>query len=78
MSFFSNLRADRLIEQIKSSTNLMGPETQKAIAKLKDAGPGAIDAVIAALALENGAILASTDQDFRRFPDLQWINPLRP
>jgi serine/threonine-protein kinase len=49
MSFFTNLRADRLIEQIKSSTNLMGPETQKAIAKLKDAGPGAIDAVIAAL-----------------------------
>src|SRR3984885_5496323 len=49
MSFFSNLRADRLIEQIKSSTNLMGPETQKAIAKLKDAGPGAIEAVIAAL-----------------------------
>jgi len=49
MSFFSNLRADRLIEQIKSSTNLMGPETQKAIAKLKEAGPGAIDAIIAAL-----------------------------
>ena len=49
MSFFTNLRADRLIEQIKSSTNLMGPETQKAIAKLKEAGPGAIDAVIAAL-----------------------------
>ena len=45
MSFFTNLRADRLIEQIKSSTNLMGAETQKAIAKLKDAGPGAIDAV---------------------------------
>jgi HEAT repeat protein/tRNA A-37 threonylcarbamoyl transferase component Bud32 len=49
MSFFTNLRADRLIEQIKSSTNLMGAETQKAIAKLKEAGPGAIDAVIAAL-----------------------------
>jgi serine/threonine-protein kinase len=49
MSFFTNLRADRLIEQIKSSTNLMGAETQKAIAKLKEAGPGAIDAVIGAL-----------------------------
>ncbi|MGH8231074.1 MAG: HEAT repeat domain-containing protein, partial [Steroidobacteraceae bacterium] len=49
MSFFSNLRADRLIEQIKSSTNLMGPETQKAIAKLKEVGPSAIDPVIAAL-----------------------------
>src|ERR1700692_3409247 len=49
MRFFTNLRADRLIEQIKSSTNLMGPETQKPIAKLKEAVPGAIDAVIAAL-----------------------------
>ena len=49
MSFFTTLRADRLIEQIKSSTNLMGAETQKAIAKLKEAGPGAIEAVIAAL-----------------------------
>jgi serine/threonine-protein kinase len=49
MSFFTTLRADRLIEQIKSSTNLMGPETQKAIGKLKEAGPGVIDAVIAAL-----------------------------
>ncbi len=31
--------------------------------------------VLAALAEENGAWLASTDQDFRRFPGLRWINP---
>ena len=49
MSFFTNLRADRLILQIKSTTDLMSPETQKAIGKLKDIGPGAIEAVIAAL-----------------------------
>src|SRR6202162_2286549 len=49
MSFFTNLRADRLIVQIKSTTDLMSPETQKAIGKLKDVGPGAIEAVIAAL-----------------------------
>src|SRR3974390_2148869 len=49
MSFFTNLRADRLILQIKSSTDLMGPETQKAIAKLKEVGPAAIEPVIAAL-----------------------------
>ena len=49
MSFFTNLRADRLIAQIKSTTDLMSPETQKAIGKLKDVGPGAIEAVIAAL-----------------------------
>jgi eukaryotic-like serine/threonine-protein kinase len=49
MSFFTNLRADRLIVQIKSTNDLMSPETQKAIGKLKDIGPGAIEAVIAAL-----------------------------
>src|SRR5665213_2685274 len=49
MSFFTNLRADRLISQIKSTNDLMGAETQKAIAKLKDVGPGAIEPVIAAL-----------------------------
>ncbi|HEX4024712.1 MAG TPA: HEAT repeat domain-containing protein [Steroidobacteraceae bacterium] len=49
MSFFTTLRADRLILQIRSSTNVMAPETQKAIAKLKEAGAGAIEAVIAAL-----------------------------
>ena len=49
MSFFTNLRADRLIPQIKSHQRSDGPETQKAIAKLKEAGPGAIEPVIAAL-----------------------------
>jgi serine/threonine-protein kinase len=49
MSFFTNLRADRLIAQIKSSNDLMGADTQKAIGKLKDVGPGAIEPVIAAL-----------------------------
>jgi serine/threonine-protein kinase len=49
MSFFSNLRADRLIAQIKSTNDLMGAETQKAIAKLKEVGSGSIDLIIAAL-----------------------------
>jgi HEAT repeat protein/tRNA A-37 threonylcarbamoyl transferase component Bud32 len=49
MSFFSNLRADRLIAQIKSTNDLMGVETQKAIAKLKEIGAGSIDLIIAAL-----------------------------
>jgi uncharacterized protein len=40
------------------------------------AGALVTDAVLAALAVENGATLASTDQDFRRFPGLRWINPL--
>jgi eukaryotic-like serine/threonine-protein kinase len=49
MSFFTNLRADRLILQIKTSNDLLGPETQRVIAKLKDVGSGAIEPVIAAL-----------------------------
>ena len=36
------------------------------------------DAALAALAFEQGAVLASTDQDFSRFPDLRWMNPLGP
>lgn len=34
------------------------------------------DAVLAALTIENGALLASTDQDFSRFRGLRWVNPL--
>ncbi len=49
MSFFTNLRADRLITEIRSSTDSASPATQRAIAKLKDLGPGAIEAVFAAL-----------------------------
>lgn len=34
------------------------------------------DAHLAALALEHGLRLCSTDGDFARFPDLRWENPL--
>lgn len=35
------------------------------------------DAHIAALAIEHGAMLCSADNDFGRFPGLDWINPLQ-
>lgn len=35
------------------------------------------DAHLAALAIEHGLTLQSTDGDFARFPQLQWDNPLR-
>ena len=35
------------------------------------------DAHLAALAIEHGVTLQSTDGDFARFPQLQWHNPLR-
>ena len=34
------------------------------------------DAHLAALAIEHGLVLCSTDQDFARFPGLRWENPL--
>jgi uncharacterized protein len=36
------------------------------------------DAHLAALAIEHGLILYSTDGDFARFPGLSWRNPLAP
>jgi uncharacterized protein len=39
-------------------------------------GPLVMDAVIAAIALEHGATLCTTDRDFSRFPGLRWTNPL--
>jgi uncharacterized protein len=39
-------------------------------------GPLVVDAVLAAIALEHGATLCTTDRDFSRFSGLRWINPL--
>lgn len=35
------------------------------------------DAHLAALAIEHGLTLCSTDRDFARFPNLRWEDPLR-
>jgi hypothetical protein len=42
----------------------------------QSAGPLVMDAVIAAIAIEHGATLCTTDRDFSRFPGLRWANPL--
>jgi uncharacterized protein len=39
-------------------------------------GPLVTDAAIAAIAVEHGAVLCTTDRDFARFPGLKWRNPL--
>ena len=36
------------------------------------------DAQHAAVAIENGCTMVSTDSDFSRFPRLRWQHPLRP
>jgi len=40
--------------------------------------PGALvsDAHLAALTIEYGGVLHTTDRDFARFPGLRWTNPL--
>lgn len=47
---------------------------------LADAGTAGnltTDAHLAALAIEHGAELCSTDSDFARFPKLRWTNPIQ-
>jgi toxin-antitoxin system PIN domain toxin len=42
------------------------------------AGLKVTDAALAALAIDHGAVLCSTDRDFRRFPGLKLLDPLDP
>jgi toxin-antitoxin system PIN domain toxin len=39
-------------------------------------GPLVMDAVLAAIAIEHGATLCTTDRDFSRFSGLEWVDPL--
>ncbi len=41
-------------------------------------GPLVMDASLAALALEHGATLCTSDRDFVRFPELRTLNPIPP
>lgn len=45
--------------------------------RLGTAGNLTTDAHLAALAMERGYILYSTDADFARFPALRWVNPCK-
>lgn len=53
-------------------TDLLGP----LLTQTGSAANRVPDAHLAALALEHGLVLCSTDHDFARFPDLRWENPL--
>ena len=46
------------------------------VTEAKVSGPLMTDAALAAIALEQGATLYSTDKDFRRFPTLKLADPL--
>jgi serine/threonine-protein kinase len=49
MSFFTNLRADRFVTEIRSATDPASPVRQKAVERLKEMGPGAIEPIFAVL-----------------------------
>lgn len=50
---------------------------QKMLIDGQTRGPLVSDAQLAALTIEHGGILHTTDRDFARFPGLRWINPLK-
>jgi len=50
---------------------------RRLVIECQASGPLLTDAALAALALEHGAPVVSTDHDFSRFP-ADWINPLSP
>jgi toxin-antitoxin system PIN domain toxin len=49
---------------------------RRALVDGQASGPLATDAQLAALTIENGGVLYTTDRDFARFPGLKWVNPL--
>ena len=52
------------------------PILQGLLAEGQAVGSLAMDAALAAIAIEHGATLCTTDRDFSRFPGLSWMNPL--
>lgn len=46
--------------------------------RARAAGKLVADAQHAAVAIEHGCTLVTTDSDFDRFPELRWRHPLRP
>jgi toxin-antitoxin system PIN domain toxin len=44
--------------------------------RAKPKGPLITDAQLAALTIEYGGVLHTTDRDFARFPELRWVNPI--
>lgn len=59
MSFFSDLRAERLIAEIRGIGDPLHPDSQKALQKLMKVGPGAIPKILDALAVADRKETAS-------------------
>ena len=52
------------------------PLFRQMIVEGQASGPLITDAHLAALTIEYGGVLHTTDRDFARFPGLRWTNPL--
>ncbi len=52
------------------------PPFRQMIVEGQASGPLITDAHLAALTIEYGGVLHTTDRDFARFPGLRWTNPL--
>jgi uncharacterized protein len=83
------LRADEAFDLVEGwlaqpGTTIVHPTDRHAavlrelIAPLGTAGNLVSDAHLAALAIEHGAELCSSDADFSRFSGVRWTDPLRP
>lgn len=58
--------------------NRHGAVLRELLSPFGSAGNLVTDAHLAALAIEHGATLCSSDADFSRFEGLRWVDPLRP
>ena len=81
------MRADEACRVVQSWFDLPaagllqpGPRTWMILEDLcrtgQAAGPLVMDAHLAALAIEHGATIATTDRDFARFPGVSILNPI--
>lgn len=86
-AFAEPLTADEAIAIVQGwlnteTTTIVHPTPRHAeilgdlLAAAGTAGNLTSDAHLAALAIEHGATIVSTDHDFARFPGVRWTNPL--
>lgn len=66
------------IVQVIGPTRRHREEFARMLRGAKATGNLVSDAQLAALAIEHGCTLVSTDDDFLKFPGLRWFNPLVP
>ena len=75
-----------LVEQWLALPNVRllqpGPRAWRLLSTMCEEGQAkgamVMDAHIAALAMEHGASIATTDRDFTRFPGIELVNPVKP